>query len=351
MSSKIEWTGETWNPLRGCSRVSAGCDHCYAEGIAARFSGPGRAFEGVAKMVHGKPHWTGKIALLPDKLSEPLRRRKPTTYFVNSMSDLYHEGVPFEFIDQVFAVMALSPQHTFQILTKRPERMAEYCSAESTGGMDGGEPLKMYDAHLRVARAARALINRMARKMPTGLPWPLPNVWLGVSVEDQATADERIPHLLRTPAAVRFVSYEPALGPVDFTNLDPTGTQSEMEAHGWSALWKDNPIGRAWLDWIICGGESGPGARPMHPDWPRSVRDQCDEAGVPFFFKQHGAWAPLEAFGWNRDNTDREIARMTASQVGRWHAETDTYLVGKKRAGRKLDGEEHNGMPEPEVPF
>ena len=324
--SKIEWTEETWNPLRGCSRVSAGCDHCYAEGIAARFSGPGRPFEGVAKMVHGKPHWTGKIKLVPDKLSEPLGRRKPTTYFVNSMSDLFHEGVPDEFIDRVFAVMALCPQHTFQILTKRPERMAEYL------GMPAREAL-IGQVVYRMSRPAKEVILEWS-----GLP--LPNVWLGVSVEDQATADERIPHLLSTPAAVRFVSYEPALGPVDFTewlhDSDCEGSASTAKRlPEWECTCCDPPEIR--LDWVICGGESGPGARPMHPDWPRSVRDQCLAAGVPFFFKQWGAYGPEQS---------KPVVYTDVYQGGvSMDSPCPMYRVGKKAAGRLLDGEEHDERP------
>jgi len=275
--SAIEWTDATWNPVRGCTRVSPGCGGpgkaggCYAERIAARFSGPGQPFEGFAERKGGEARWTGKVALIEDMLAVPLRWSKPRRIFVNSMSDLFHEHLPDGAIDQVFAMMALCPQHTFQVLTKRPERMRDYLSDQD--------------------------------------PMPLPNVWLGVSAEDQARADERIPLLLETPAAVRFVSCEPLLGPIDLINLDHTGAQRKDQAHGISALWRAAAeIGlRTMLDWVICGGESGPVARPMHPDWARSLRDQCQAAGVPFFFKQWG---------------------------------------GKKRAGRLLDGVEHNAFPE-----
>lgn len=250
MASKIEWTGETWNPLRGCTKVkgSAGCDNCYAMGIASRFSGPGMTFEGVAKMVHGKPHWTGKIRLVPEKLADPLGWKTPRTIFVNSMSDLFHEGVPDEFIDQVFAVMALTPQHTYQILTKRAERMAEYQSLSNAD-----------DLGSRWAKAAYALLcNRDPGEAPA---WPLPNVWLGVSVEDASTLD-RLDILRDIPNALPWVSLEPLLGPVDI---------------------------RPYLDflkWVVLGGESGPNARPMEEGWARSVKDQCAAAGVAFFMKQ-----------------------------------------------------------------
>lgn len=245
--SKIEWTNATWNPLRGCSRISEGCRFCYAEGIAARFSGPGMAYEGLAHRVGGEARWTGKVVLVEDKLTMPLRWKKPRMIFVNSTSDLFHESVPDEWIDRVFAVMALCPQHTFQVLTKRADRMQAYMTARNGMG------------------------NRHA-----ALEMPLPNVWLGVSVEDQATADARIPHLLATPAAKRFVSYEPALGPVDFYYaLRGIGPATEVR--------------RGQLDWIIVGGESGRGARPFDLQWARDVIAQCKDAGVACFVKQLGA--------------------------------------------------------------
>ena len=339
MPSKIEWTDETWNPLRGCTRVSAGCEGCYAEGISARFSGPGMAFEGVAKMVHGKPHWTGQIKLVPEKLAEPLRWRKPRMVFVNSMSDLFHEGVPDEFIDQVFAVMALTPQHTYQVLTKRPERMAEYMKA-------------LYAMERRVGDAAYELLNAGVEQADRSTLRPMalfqhafkssfPNVWLGVSVEDQATADERIPHLLNTPAAVRFVSYEPALGTVDFTTIC-TGWYFIDALRGYR--YYDEGPARAdcpSLDWIICGGESGPNARPMHPDWARSVRDQCAEAGVPFFFKQWGEFLPIgqSSPGFPCAEADPEMA-VTIEELNDHRSR-----VGKKAAGHLLDGVAHRGFP------
>ncbi|MCR4338625.1 MAG: phage Gp37/Gp68 family protein [Gemmatimonadaceae bacterium] len=283
--TKIQWCDKTWNPIRGCSRVSEGCRNCYAEKVAARFSGPGQPYEGLA--TRGPARWTGKVQLVEKHLADPLRWRDPSRIFVNSMSDLFHEALPDEAIDRVFAVMALAPRHTFQVLTKRPERMREYIvaldperlaqAAERDWGDEGGVYVSNW-------------INGWSR--PRGLPedgnpldgsrrrWPLPNVWLGVSVEDQATADARIPLLLRTPAAVRFVSYEPALGPVTFMPWwmkAPPGPP-------------DPPTNRArHLDWVIVGGESGPGARPFDVAWARSVIAQCKAAGVPVFVKQLGA--------------------------------------------------------------
>ena len=248
--SKIEWTEATWNPVSGCSKVSAGCKNCYAERLFPRVY-QGRAFTDV------KMH--------ENRLEQPLRWKKPRRIFVNSMSDLFHEDVPDSFIDKVFAVMALSPQHTFQILTKRPERMRKYFNGP----------------FYPMSRVHAQLFASWPGKNPNDATpaWPLPNVWLGVSVEDQATADERIPLLLQTPAAIRFVSYEPALGPVDFSRImasrmpwHPPGPPECL--HLDSLKGTVSTIQRAKavhteqcspLDWIIVGGESGPGARPSHP--------------------------------------------------------------------------------------
>ena len=201
--TSIEWTDDTWNPTRGCSRVSEGCRNCYAERVAARFSGAGKPYEGLATMTPSGPRWTGKVALIEEHLADPLRWRTPRRIFVNSMSDLFHESVPDEWIDRIFAVMAIARDHTFQILTKRPERMREYLEQVS-------DERDMQ----RWARWADIAKSPCAAGMFDELDWPLPNVHLGVSVEDQATADARIELLLQTPAAVRWASYEPALGPL-----------------------------------------------------------------------------------------------------------------------------------------
>jgi len=369
--SKIEWTDASWNPVRGCTRVSAGCGGpgdkggCYAEQIAARFSDPGRPFHGFAERTAKGGRWTGKVALVEDMLLKPLSWRRPRHIFVNSMSDLFHESLPDAAIDRVFAVMALCPEHTFQVLTKRPARMREYCGDRETYW--GGET-----------------------------PWPLRNVWLGTSVEDQATADERIPHLLATPAAVRFVSYEPALGPVDFGRwifdwgCDRCGySGGETKDHcpncGWVGF-VAGEIGEAacpackellsdyyacpnceatdefgatgsFIDWIICGGESGPNARPMHPDWARSVRDQCAAAGVAFFFKQWGEHLPgtldkhRDMIAWQDGRTEYYGEHQDIKYSESWLDNTKAgelilaCRVGKKAAGRLLDGRTHDDMP------
>lgn len=294
--TKIEWCDRTWNPVRGCSRISEGCRNCYAERVAARFSGtfstedvtldtrdaPGKSrsapFRGFAEMRDGKARWTGKVELVPDALDAPLRWRNPARIFVNSMSDLFHESLSNEDIAAVFGVMAAAPQHTFLVLTKRAERMRTWFRWLSD--FDTVLPAKeVRTVTLAAAKRLREPFGPHAGPGARGeIAWPLPNVWLGVSVEDQAIADERIPHLLATPAAVRFVSYEPALGPVDFRKALPHHPDCS-----------DCFSGRTNLDWLIVGGESGPGARPFDVSWARSAVEQCKAAGVPVFVKQLGA--------------------------------------------------------------
>ena len=269
--SKIEWTDATWNPVTGCTKISPGCKHCYAERMALRLKAMGqpRYANGFAVATHA------------DALTIPLHWRKPRRIFVNSMSDLFHEGVPDEFIARVFAVMALCPQHTFQLLTKRPERMARYCAG----------------------RSGCWLFPHMDRvfKLPTGRTfprypdrWPLPNVILGVSVEDQQRADERIPHLLATPAALHFLSAEPLLGELDLTNIRycRDGREHCLDAlrGEWATGRPNYPTlsgdGGPRLGWIVVGAESGPKRRPTDIAWIRSLRDQAVSAGIPFMLKQ-----------------------------------------------------------------
>ena len=316
----IEWThvpdrkGETWNPVTGCSKVSEGCRNCYAMKDAHRLAGNpnpkvAAAYQGLTKIhefagahrpgkgraIIKRLDWTGKVRLVPEKLEEPLRWRKPRRVFVNSMSDLFHEDVPIEFIADVFNVMAsglltrrkrkqvlhdhedecwVPNPHTFQVLTKRPTRMLEVLDP---GGELEREVSEYWPGDSPISSAMEA-----GEKFKT---WPLPNVWLGVSVEDQEKADERIPLLLQTPAVVRFVSYEPALGPVDFSRwLHPT---REIDVTEGSAEIRPNPHSHV-LDWVICGGESGPNARPCNVQHIRTAVEQCQAAGVPVFVKQLG---------------------------------------------------------------
>ena len=446
----ITWTEETWNPIRGCSRVSEGCRNCYAERVAARFSGPGQPYEGLIQITSGGPRWNGKVAFVEERLADPLRWKKPRMIFVNSMSDLFHESLSNEQIAAIFGVMAAAPQHTFQVLTKRARRMREWFALEGIAArvdlfryialagrieeffapereapVDGwpgywittkgrvlsdhkGErrplsPMGSEQGHARVMlyrgdETWRPLVHRLvlgtfdkgavgaadcdnpigchidgdasnnalwnlrwgspqsnwndskrhgtrrryskltaaqadeirrrgaagesgaalgrafgisdtqARNIMEGrqwapeysATWPLPSVWLGVSVEDQATADERIPHLLATPAAVRWVSYEPALGPVHFQDLfyrmdrdegAPAAASRYLHASECLGFCEYGCGGEilGGLDWIVIGGESGPGARPFDVAWARATIAACRAAGVKVFFKQAGS--------------------------------------------------------------
>lgn len=328
--SAIEWTSATWNPIAGCSVLSPGCTHCYAMKMAARIEkmqaalGKPTPYAGLTQPSKAGPVWNGRIAVASDEaLTQPLRWKRPRRIFVNSMSDLFHEGVADETIDRIFAVMALCPQHTFQVLTKRALRMREYVVHVTS----------LRSRFTRWAAIGAEVARAIGKAGEVPPKWPLPNVWLGVSTEDQPRADERIPHLLATPAAVRFISAEPLLGAIDLTNLDHTGHQRRDGVNGISSIWTNNAIGRPWLDWVIAGGESGPKARPSHPDWFRSLRDQCAAAGVPFFFKQWGEHEP-DVIG---PEDPRSISHPPSHVIYR--------KVGKKAAGAKLDGRLHREFP------
>lgn len=267
--SGIEWTDRSdWNPLRGCTRVSEGCRHCYAEQIAARFSGQGQPFHGYAEKKGGEARWTGKVDLIELRLTLPLTWRRPARIFVNSASDLFHEDMPDAGIDKVFDTMARARWHTFQILTKRSARMRDY--------MNGVDPEK-WRSFWSKRLAYKEGIPKLG--IPPSQPmWPLPNVWLGVSCEDQRRADERIPHLLATPAAVRFVSAEPLLGDLEIIDyLRPL----KVYEGGFA-----DDLAAPSLDWVICGGESGKGHRPMEMEWAKSLYFQCKDSGTAYFFKQ-----------------------------------------------------------------
>ncbi|MGE3245064.1 MAG: phage Gp37/Gp68 family protein [Beijerinckiaceae bacterium] len=355
--TKIEWThipgykGETWNPVVGCSIVSPACTHCYAMSQAARIqrmSGDKPThYAGTTKEVNGNHVWTGKIASAPEHIwTAPLRASKPRAYFVNSMGDLFHEDVPNEWIDRAFAIMALCPQHIFIVLTKRAERMQNWVG-------DVSAPDAVYDSVCDMALSIDGVILRDHRlpEPPEHLlkrrqvwlgRWPLPNVWLGVTAEDQARADERIPDLLATPAAVRLVSVEPMIGPILMEDWLYTHSQQ---------AWDDKPTRDETVDWVIVGGESGPDARPMHPDWAQSLRDQCAAAGVAYFFKQWGEWSPAELSESEHvalmpDGRGRVIGEPAAHVgVHRWEPPLASIKVGKARAGHLLDGREHHEWP------
>ena len=402
----IEWThvpgtiGATWNPVVGCSIVSPGCTNCYAMPMARRIQamtpdGKASHYAGTTKLVKGgKPVWTGKVVLAPKRiLAEPYARKKPHTFFVNSMGDLFHEDVPDGWIAYVWYVMYDNPHHTFIVLTKRAARMHDWVQrwCDLTGdddvmtfkGVRGPDAVRAAHQSGRgqlFAAYLDTLLELEGGAVPDGAAWPtfdwmqgskywpgvLPNVWLGVSAERQQEADERVPELLATPAAVRFVSAEPLLAGIDFTRIrcqhgctppdycnrchpdggSPTGTFDSMQMG---------------LDWIIVGGESGRDARPMHPDWVRSIRDQCAAADVPFFFKQWGEWEVANAENGRRNNysghkmpeagkkftwlgTDGRTANPSAHDVG-----APAYAmakVGKRRTGNTLDGRQHIAWPQ-----
>lgn len=362
----IEWTDATWNPIRGCSRVSDGCRYCYAERVAARFSGPGQPYEGL--LARGG-QWNGQIKLVESVMDQPLRWRKQRRIFVNSMSDLFHENVPDDVIARVFAIMSRASTHTFQILTKRPERMRTWVRAvrKCKAGWithNGNNPAAFGGDGIIVAHPSYSN-GRYLSAHVVSENWPLPNVWLGVSVENQATANERIPLLLETPAAVRWISAEPLLGSVDLTTVD-TGSGWRDCLHGYfrypidlSGHYANEPI-EGNIDWVVVGGESGPGARPMHPDWARAVRNQCQAAGVPFLFKQWGEWAPEDSIP--ECDALAPTGGLLHVRYGEFHGGGDwiescacsdgdsgaaLYRVGKKAAGRMLDGRTWDEYPEP----
>ncbi len=329
--TKIEWTDATWNPLTGCDKISPGCKNCYAEKMALRLQ----------KM--GQSNYANGFALTlqPHMLEHPLRWKKPRMIFVNSMSDLFHKDVPFEFIDEVFAVMMASGildnrHHTFQVLTKRPERMLEYLTHRPPVEMvqawakAGDRHITMDNEDILFSETVMSQTCHDWDKDGTNSSgseykqwgylkdvWPLHNVWLGVSVEDRKYGLPRIDYLCQIPAAVRMLSCEPLLE--DLGEVDLTG-----------------------IHWVITGGESGPNARPAHPDWFRSLRDQCQAAGVAFHFKQWGEYCRSNQLPPNGHSSGEWLARIDRTTV-----EGDVvYRVGKKAAGRLLDGREHNDFPE-----
>lgn len=269
----IQWSEATWNPIRGCSLVSPGCTNCYAMREANRKRGS--SYKGLTRIGPNGPVWTGDVRFVPEMLDYPLRLRKPHRIFVNSMSDLFHEKVTDAEIDQVFAIMMMAPHHTFQILTKRPERMQRWFRTSATLWESKRGHKVRGERRDDVLSAALHLLGpsgsgRFNEKeiLDRQDEWPLKNVWIGVSCEDQDTADERIPLLMETPAIVRWVSAEPLLGMIDLEAI---------------------PTIKGSTDWIVVGGESGPHARPMHLEWARGIVEQCQAANVPVFVKQLGA--------------------------------------------------------------
>ena len=321
--TKIEWTDATWNVVNGCSVVSPGCKHCYAMRLAGTRLRNVESREGLTVDTKAGPVWNGTTRFNDKVLLDPIRWKRPRRIFVCAHGDLFHDSVPDAWIDRVFAVMALAPQHQFQVLTKRAWRMRQYVTAwhrryaESlSAGL--GLPGKT-DYILMVADLSNSKLH--IENAAAGFA----NIWLGVSAENQHWLMDRAPHLVETPAAVRFISYEPALSAID---VEPF----VLPVRQWSNMWANNypyhyPKHR--VDWIICGGENGP--RPMHPDWARSVRDQCAQGGVAFFFKQWGSYLPAGQVDAN--------GRL-------WNPACGSNLRAvKSLTGRLLDGATHDGMP------
>lgn len=330
----------TWNPIRArlkgqgpkvrsgtfCTRISPGCTHCYASTINKRF---GNGLEFTVPNLE-------QIEFFVDEriLEQPLHQKKPCTIFVGDMFDLFHEAIPEDLIGEVFAVMEQCSQHTFQVLTKRTRRMRDILVAAADTA-----PQKY-----------RGLL-------------PLPNVWIGTSIEDQQRADERIPLLLETPAAVRFLSVEPMLEAVRIDECAPyvlDGNESNpgilnaftaMVHHPLTVKFAPERTAKPdGISWVICGGESGPGARPMHPSWARSLRDQCVNAGIPFFFKQWGEWMPHPEPPDRNGSYHGGIFLLPNGQLGNqvdWWEDRAQAMdrVGKKRAGAILDGREWREFP------
>lgn len=334
MSAKtgIEWTDATWNVVIGCDKVSPGCDNCYAIKTAHRMQAhPNPKIVAPYAGTEAGGEWTGRVNLVEDRLSLPLQWKSPMRIFVNAQSDLFHDLVPDDFIAQVFAVMMVARQHTFQVLTKRHGRMRSLLNSGVFQTAAAEHMLAMTDAD---------------EVKDAGDPFPLPNVWLGVSTENQYWADRRVPALLGTPAAARFISAEPLLGPIDLLGdaekpgpaILRTGVQLHPGGPSGPAEYDyDDQIG---IDWVIAGGESGRDDRPMHVDWARSLRDQCSTAGIPFLFKQWGESVPLGQM------TDDARRRWDDTHGGDVYPDESLWRIGKKAAGRELDGRTWDQYPE-----
>lgn len=378
--TRIEWVrnseghkGATWNVVTGCSLASPGCLRCYAMRLAGTRLKHHPSRIGLTEETRSGPVWTGEVRFNEEWLEQPLRWKKPRAIFVAAHGDLFHPGVPDEVLDQIFAVMALSPQHTYQVLTKRAGRMRAYVSDDSQARMD----------------ARQAAMRGLSKDPKVSFPgWPLKNVWLGISVEDQRRANERIPDLLMTPAAIRWISAEPLIGgilldaiPMQVPGTDEHGTLSALEgiltpsAGGAGVEDRTAETKLPKLDWVVVGGENAPDALPMLPRWARSLRDQCAASQTAFFFKQWGTWhtnAILMSTGeavfrqftsyeqwvakaatWIRggiclDNEGRNLKcgkdMKAAEEAGRFPV-TIMHRMSKRQSGNLLDGRTHEEFP------
>lgn len=348
----IEWTNATWNVITGCFIKSSGCKNCYAMKLAGTRLKHIPSRVGLTQDSAAGPVWNGQVRFNEEWLRQPIQWKRARKIFVVAHGDLFYEAVPDEWIDKVFAVMAMAPQHTFQCLTKRADRMKAYMKRFAAG-------------YGPIERQIIALggnpIEALAR-------WPLPNVWLGVSCETQREAEERVPDLQDIPAAVRWVSAEPLLAEIRFDLLARTeGYRSrDREERDESWTYVDNALAGLRsrkigqyavpkIDWIVGGGESGSGARPSHPAWFRSLRDQCARHGTAYLHKQNGAFAATEITLHEFQNPlERHMGELVVNGGGKLsgYPETDAATfhvmrrVGKKASGRLLDGVQHDGYPE-----
>lgn len=359
--SKIAWCDATINPCYGCSPVSPACDNCYAARLADRMAHNVAVCQYYEGLTDRDGRWTGRVNLFPRQMEQAFRWRRPRRIFLGSMTDLFHENVPDEFLDQLFACVALAPRHTFLVLTKRPERMRAYFTRFSR--RHHTQVLERAAMAMFGEDAANAVGNALDGVLAEGhnVGWPMRHVILMATVEDQPRADERMPHMIEL-AGMGWrtgVSIEPMLGPVDLRSVtvsDHGGIRKTWDVLGGTSsthhpVFGGGGVAPGRLSWVICGGESGPHARPMHPDWVRSLRDQCAAVGVPFLFKQWGEWAPTREDPYGKAEPRRigEHGRNTANldnctpDMGN---EVYVYRVGKYRAGRLLDGVEHNASPE-----
>lgn len=321
-NTPIEWTDATANFLNGCTVLSPGCKRCYAMRLAGTRMKDHPTRKGLTVDTKAGPVWTGEVRPHWPAITQVLSWTKSRMIFWNAHGDLFHENVPEELIDCVYAAAALTPQHIHQFLTKRSERMRDYYRGlDEAGGV--GRVARFAVAMGRIFQETGHHRCKPGQGVPI-VPHPLPNVWMGVSAEDQPRWDERVAHLREISAAVRWVSAEPLLGPTK----------------------DDDFFCMSGVDWVVVGGESGPGSRPMHPEWARALRDQCAETGVPFLFKQWGDWVPLRDYAGSGfwPTSEGGCCRLTVdgekSDVG-----YPMQRVGKKLAGRLLDGTQHDGFP------
>lgn len=310
MTTKIEWAERTWNPIVGCSLVSAGCTHCYAMGQAWRMSkNPnekiGPKYQGTVELVKGTPVWTGQINVSDEAMLLPLKYKSPTVWFVNSMGDPFHPAVTDEQLDRLFSTMEACPQHIFQVLTKRPRRMRDYL-------------IRRKDAPPIMVPIGNGLLEQHPFNNEMQVP---SNIWLGVTIENKRAIMQRATLLKETPAALRFWSCEPLLGHLGYIQPD------------------------LMPDWVISGGESGKGARPSHPSWHTHLRDLCMKAGIPYFFKQWGAYSPIRQIGGRFDHRERIDTRVMMSGEYGGHNGWPMKRQPKHLSGRTLEGVEYNQMP------